>query len=128
MAFPVLSHGEVMLKFRRYVELKHWQRPVGWNVLAELSGLSLDTLGKLRKGKGEMSDRTRVCLSRAFHELETGQVQVYRLRDGSRAWRYRREPRPMVARTYQVRIGADGPQVKVGLVNKGALAKREGLF
>lgn len=112
-----LSKHELYRQMSRYAEDAN--TPFSWASFAELSGVSAVHLRNIFIYKtATLTEETQVRVSRALEKMKAGDVTVMYNKDKSRFIKHNTEPKPRVARGYQIKLIDGQLKVKPGLVNR----------
>ena len=111
------SKAELYRQMARYADDAN--TPFSWASFAELSGVSASHLRRIFVYKDSpLTEEVQVRVSRAIERMRNGDVTVMYNKDKSRFVKFNPEPKPRVARGYQIKLIGGELRVQPGLVNK----------
>jgi hypothetical protein len=93
--------------------------PFSWQAFADVAGVSMRHLRDVFLYKtSPMTEEVQIRVSRALERIRAGDVTVMHNKDLTRFIKYNNEPKPRIARGYQIKLIDGQLKVQPGLVNK----------
>jgi AraC-like DNA-binding protein len=112
-----LSKAELYRQMTRFSEDPN--TPFSWQAIADLCGYDPSHLRKVFIYKDmPLTEELQVRLSRALDKIRRGDVTLMYNKDRTRFLKYNNEPKPRVARGYQINLVGGELKIKPGLVNR----------
>ena len=112
-----LSKAELYRQMKRYAEDS--STTFSWRLFGEIAGLSANHLRAVFiYEKLPLTEETQIRVSRALEKIRRGDVTAMLNRDNSRFIKHNTEPKPRVARGYQIKLIDGQLKVQPGLVNR----------
>lgn len=112
-----MSKAELYRQMDRFADDAN--SPFSWQSFADVSGVSMQHLRKIFLYKElPLTEEVQIRVSRALERIRAGDVTVMYNKDRTRFVKYNPEPKPRVARGYQIKLIDGQLKVQPGLVNK----------
>lgn len=112
-----LSKHELYRQMSRYADDAN--TPFSWASFSELCGVSASHLRKIFVYRDSpLTEDVQVRVSRALEKMKAGDVTVMYNKDKSRFIKHNPEPKPRIARGYQIKLIDGQLKVQPGLVNR----------
>lgn len=106
---PVIPKAELRVLLKRFFEDQ--DRGISLRMFAELAGLPKTAIIEIFYKDEEMTQRSQIRLSKAYHAWKNGEVRVMQNRDRTRFVEYRDKPKPVVVRS--TKIVVDNGKIKL---------------
>ena len=97
---PVIPKAELRTVLKRFFEDE--ERGISIKMFAELAGLPKSTIIEIFYKDEEMTQRSQIRLSKAYHAWKNGEVRVMQNRDRTRFVEYREQAKPVVVRSTKI--------------------------
>ena len=94
---PVIPKAELRQLLSRFFDDE--DRGISLQLFAELAGLEKKTLIDIFYRGMNMSQRSQIRLSKAYHAWKNGEVRIMQNRDRTKFVEYREEPKPVLVRS-----------------------------
>lgn len=115
--FRTLPEKEIRDWMCNYLRKKEG-RPMSVSLFSELCGIKKRTLETIFNDGEMLSEVNQIRLSKAINDIESGNVSVMVNRDRTKFIEYRKQPRVVMRRSFQIVNQSGQIGLKIGLKNK----------